>query len=188
MKKILSVWVMAAATAAAMAGCASPSVDAAASSLTRTATASATPTPTPTPTAMSTAAAGKYYLDNVCPSNKATIALENDVIGKTVQSLDVQTVRAAAAAQRDGYTNLARALSSPPQAWPSAVKPDVDSFVQGLYKEISDADQLAAQTTARSLLEVWNAKQDSGAGTSASAIRVKLGLATDAMSSCGLSQ
>lgn len=133
---------------------------------------------------MTAEAAGKYYIDHVCPSNKAANTLNKAF---AAQPLDVQAARSSAAAYRDSLASGARELSAPPLAWPPTVKPDVDSLVQADYKNISSADYVAGQTTLTGLISAWNAWKDSGAGGSAQAIRVKLGLSSDAMGSCGLS-
>lgn len=155
-------------------------------STTQTATPSPTPTPTPspTPTEMTPAAAGKYYLDHTCPVNKVTTDLDTVAARNP---LDLPAAKAAAGKRRDALADLARALASPPVPWPASVRGDAQNFVEALYKEVSQTENLAQQTTVAGFTAAWNNWPDTGAGAPSQALRIKLGLSSDAKGSCGLS-
>ncbi|GAA4033412.1 hypothetical protein GCM10023063_16300 [Arthrobacter methylotrophus] len=128
-------------------------------------------------------AAGKYFLDTICPANKLLIPLEAAFATKPI---DFDTAHSATAAYRDGLAAAAKALTAPPLAWPQTVKPDVDSFVNALYADVSDNETLAQQTTLANLIDAWHKQPNAQGGAQAAAIRIKLGLPSDAKASCGM--
>ncbi len=104
----------------------------------------------------------------------------------TANPLNVQAEKSAAGAYRDGLATAARALANPPLAWPSLIKGDVDAFVNDLYTDIASANALASQVDQQGLTTAWNGWKDSGGAAKAQAVRVKLGLSSDAAASCGM--
>lgn len=131
---------------------------------------------------MTTAQAGQYYLDSICPSNRLV-----DPMDAAFQTPPVNftAARNDAAGYRDALATAIKKLSAPPLAWPAAVKPDVDSFVNALYGDVSSIDRVAQQTNLTNLINAWNTAPQDTAGPFAAAIRIKLGLSNDAMASCG---
>ncbi|MBT8161453.1 hypothetical protein KKI43_13515 [Arthrobacter sp. GN70] len=100
--------------------------------------------------------------------------------------VDFTTAHDAAATYRDALAATAKGLASPPLAWPQSVKPDVDSFVNALYTDVSNTETIAQQTTLGGLVNAWNKEPEAEGGTQAQAIRIKLGLPSDAKASCGM--
>lgn len=144
--------------------------------------ASPTMTPSPTPTVMSTAEAGKVYLDAVCPSN-----ILSDKLSKTAQiePVDIQAIRADAAALRDGFRKTIETLSDEKVLWPETVRPDVAALAEDMYLDLSGAENVANQATEADLIAAWNT-WNNGAQRApiAQKIRLKLGLVSDTTSSC----
>ncbi|WAH97792.1 hypothetical protein [Arthrobacter sp. MMS18-M83] len=132
---------------------------------------------------MTNQAAGKYYLDTICPANKLSVPLDAAFQANPV---DLQTGKAAAAANRDGLAKSAKELANPAHPWPPLVKEDVDAFVNDLYTDISEADNIAGQANVNGLVAAAKAWKDSGGAAKAQAVRVKLGLPSDARASCGM--
>lgn len=169
------------ACAVALAGCGSPQPQSATTPIPPP--PSASPTPTPTPTVLTDQAAGKYFLDTICTANKLVVPFNAAFAEKPV---NFTTGHDTAAAYRDGLAAAAKALAAPPLAWPQSVKPDVDAFVNALYADVSDVETIAQQTTQAGLVQAWNKQPEAKGGPEASAIRIKLGLPSDAKASCGM--
>lgn len=142
--------------------------------------ATAKATPTPTPTVLTVPEAGTYYLNAVCPSN-----LLADKANKVLQAkpLDLAAARKATAALRDGYRKTIERLSDPKVRWPESVKTDAAVLADNMYEELSNAANVASQTTEANLIAAWNA-WESSPNTTAQKIRVKLNLPSDTSGSC----
>jgi hypothetical protein len=170
-------------TALALAGCgASPGNSAAAASAETSSNASATATPTPTE--MTVVEAGKVYLAAVCPTN----ILQTAAV-KTAQTvpLDLAAAKKDVAALRDSYRKTIESLSDPKVLWPAAVKADVATVADGMYTDLSGAENVANQTTVSNFNGAWNAWGDAQSKTltaTAQKVRLKLGLPSDTSSSC----
>lgn len=183
MKKLALV--VSLAGAVALAGCGSSQPQSATTPISTPSSASPTltPTPTPTPTVLTDQAAGKYFLDTICAANKLVVPFNAAFAEKPA---NFTTGHDTAAAYRDGLAAAAKALAAPPLAWPQSVKADVDAFVNALYADVSDVETIAQQTTLGGLVQAWNTQTAAKGGPEASAIRIKLGLPSDAKASCGM--
>lgn len=152
-----------------------------------TSSATPTPKPSPTPTVMSDQQAGKLYTSVICPSNASSITANNTV---NRVPFDLPASRKAVAALRDSYRRVIERFTAKGTIWPTQVKADVNTFVDGLYTELTQAGDVANQDNQQAFISSWNAWTDPNKpnpdGTAAQKIRVKLGLSSDAMTSCGL--
>lgn len=146
-----------------------------------------TPKPTPTPTAMTAKAAGAFYLATICKSNAASAAQTAAV---QAEPFDLAQAQARTRAYRDALRQTILEFTKRTTLWPAAVQPDIDSFVEGLYGEMSQAEIVAQSTNPTGFFDAWNAWTDPTAASpvhvASQKIRLKLGLAADAKASCKL--
>lgn len=153
---------------------------------TTTTPATTTPTtttmPTSTPIVMSKDEAAKAYLAAVCLSN-----VQADKTTTVIQAkpLDLQAAKTEAGALRDAYRSAIEKLTDEKMLWPEGVKSDIASLADGMYEDVSGAQNVANQTTEGNLIAAWNGwiTPPERAAT-AQKIRLKLGLSPDTTASC----
>lgn len=135
---------------------------------------------------MSTEAAGKFYLTEICKLNVST-----DALNEAVQPapLNLVLARQKSAERRDSARGVIKAFSDPAVLWPVAVAPDIAALNDGLYAVVAESESLSNQGSEADFWSVWNAGTKAGkdpVGTAAQKIRLKLGLPADTFGSCGM--
>jgi len=141
-----------------------------------------TTTPTSTPTVMSKDEAARAYLAAVCVSNvqadKTTTAIQ-------AKPLDLQAAKTEAGALRDAYRSAIEKLTDEKMLWPEVVKSDISALADGMYEDVSGAQNVANQTTEGNLIAAWNGWiTPPERAAIAQKIRLKLGLSPDTTASC----
>jgi hypothetical protein len=134
---------------------------------------------------MTVAAAGSFYLANVCKSNAASDALSTVV---SVDPFDLAGSQEKAKAYRDALRQVIVEFTKPEVLWPDAVKGDITVLVDGLYEAMGQAASLALTTTPSGFIESWNAYTDPATAKTtlpaSQKVRLKLGLSADSKASC----
>lgn len=117
-----------------------------------------------------TTAAGRYYLDSICPRNAATY--QYDAVRK---SRDLTTLHRVAAAASAASAKAAAALRAPDAPWPSSLRPQIDLLAQSLDLDVHSYTRLSAAPT---LQAAWAVKWpgNASAGNARFAIRKAVGL------------
>lgn len=145
-------------------------------------TFSASPKPSPTPTVhtMSTAEAGKYYLEAVCPANKAQAA--NNA---AFAAQDLGAIQSTATVARDAYRAQAAAFTKTDISWPSAVSAaDMKLLTDSDFNIISTYEAMSSAATLDAANAISNGYVDNGAGAAAQRIRLALALPADTSVGC----
>jgi len=125
---------------------------------------------------MSDAAAGQFYLTNICISNRASTAL-NTAMGAS----DYSALQSAAVAARDTASKVAGIFDK--ALWPDDVKEDAATVSAGLFAQASYEDDIAKAGS----MEAFYAIQTpdfSAFSTASQRIRSRLNLPADTAAGC----
>jgi hypothetical protein len=134
---------------------------------------------------MTTAQAGEYYLDVICPNNAAAT-----LYGDTYDALiaagggDSAPTIAAAAAMRDSTQVTAERLIDPTVIWPETVAEDVVIVSKSLSTALREYTAAAAATSYEELIDVPATIETEAVAAAAPRIRATLGLPADYDASC----
>jgi hypothetical protein len=127
-------------------------------------------------TEMSIEAAGKKYLETVCPVNNY-----GDEVTKAGNAQDLSVFKAAAAKARDASQNSAKVLGDASIVWPAGLRPLLDRVKSNNLAYTSFYNQLANSTDFSQASQVSTPATDT---TASQEVRLKLNLSADTVESC----
>lgn len=167
-----------------LSGCSGATADNAAP--TPAATSAAPTTAPPAPVVLDKKQAGKFYLENICLSNKAGAAMYKEYDEKG--NYDLKKTKAAARKYQTALRDNVEKFSPDVTAWPASVKDDVEALNEDTYKVLAGVGPLASAGNKKDLESAWYsffaANEQTNSGSVGQKSRAKLDLPADTKASC----